>query len=151
MPFVIAFLLVPLIEIALFVVVGGAIGLWATLGLVLAAGLGGVLLLRVLGRQAMAELRRGTGRGMAPGEMALLAMAGVLFILPGFLSDVLALALLVPPLRRAIARALAARVTVVQAGMAQTRSDITVIDGVYDRVEPEAVEPQAPPSAWTRH
>lgn len=144
MPILLFFVLLPLVEIALFVVVGGWIGVWATLAAVLGSALAGGLMLRRLGRTAMDDLRRGTGRGMAPGDLALRAMAGVLLILPGFLTDAAGLLLLVPLLRRALVAALAARVTVVQARQAQA-ADV-VIEGEFHRVDASA-----PPSAWTRH
>lgn len=144
MPILVAFLLLPLVEIALFVLVGGWIGLWPTLALVVGTTIGGALLLRSLGRRAVEDLRRGTGRGMAPGDLALKAMAGMLLILPGFLTDTCGLLLLVPPLRRALVAALAARVTVARPEP-QRPADI-VIEGEFHHVDP-----QAPPSGWTRH
>jgi UPF0716 protein FxsA len=144
MPILVPFVLLPLIEIALFVVVGGWIGVWATLALVVATTLGGTLVLRGLGRQAVDDLRRGAGRGVAPGDMAIKALAGMLLILPGFLTDSIGLLLLVPPLRRMLVARLAARMTVVRP--AQDRPADVVIEGEYRRVDPDA-----PPSGWTRH
>lgn len=144
MPILVTFILLPLVEIALFVVVGGWIGVWATLALVVGTTLAGALVLRRLGRRAVEDLRRGTGRGIAPGDLALRTLAGILLILPGFLTDVLGLLLLVPPLRRALVASLAARVRVAQPDTPHQR-DI-VIEGEYHRVDPDA-----PPSGWTRH
>jgi UPF0716 protein FxsA len=143
-PILVPFVILPLVEIALFVLVGGWIGLWATLGLVVASAIGGALLLRSLGRRAVEDLRRGPGRGIAPGDLALKALAGVLLVLPGFLTDTLGLLLLVPPLRRMLVASLAARVKVAQPG--QTQAADIVIEGEYHRVDTDA-----PPSAWTRH
>ena len=52
-----AFLAVPLIEIALFIQVGGAIGLWSTLGIVVLTAILGTWLVRQQGALAIAQLR----------------------------------------------------------------------------------------------
>jgi UPF0716 protein FxsA len=149
----IAFVLMPLIEIALFVIVGGWIGLWATLGLVVLAALGGATILRRRGLGAARGLRR--FNGLQPvAEEALVVVAAVLLILPGFLTDIMALALLTPPLRRGLIAAVAARVQVqVQAAGFAARRDDRVIDGEFTDLDTPPADP-APgigPSGWTRH
>ena len=149
----IAFGLIPLIEIALFVIVGRWIGVWATLGLVLLAAVAGSMILRNRGLAAAQGLRRFNGLQPIAGE-ALIAVAAVLLILPGFLTDIVALALLTPPLRRALIAAVAARVTVHGAGFGR-RPDDQVIDGEFiDLDTPSQDAGQHPPigkSGWTRH
>ncbi len=109
-------LAMPIIEIALFVVVGQAIGLWPTIAAVIGAGLIGAMLLRWQGVQTLMAARRAAAAGQMPArEMAnvmLIAIAGFLLLLPGFLSDILALLLLVPPVRTAIIGLFAARMVV---------------------------------------
>lgn len=149
----IAFGLIPLIEIALFVVVGRWIGVWATLGLVVLAFLAGSMILRRRGLAAAGGLRR--FNGMQPvAEEALIAVAAILLILPGFLTDAVALALLVPPLRRALIAAVAARVSVHSAGF-RTESGDQVIDGEFTDLDTPAPDPAERPSigrsGWTRH
>jgi UPF0716 protein FxsA len=132
----------PLLEIALFVVIGGKIGLWATLAWVLLTGVLGVLILRwVAVRQAMA-LRdlRNPARMAAAGAMGMLG--GVLLILPGFFTDALGLLMLLPPVQALVARAIAARITVVRP---RTNED-SVIDGEFTDLTPR---PKGP-SGWTR-
>ena len=51
------FIAVPLIEIGLFIQVGGWLGLWPTLGIVLLTAIAGTALVRSQGAQAMAQLR----------------------------------------------------------------------------------------------
>ena len=51
------FIAVPIIEIALFIQLGGAIGVWATLGIVVLTALIGTYLVREQGRQALGNLR----------------------------------------------------------------------------------------------
>jgi UPF0716 protein FxsA len=107
---VLAFILIglPLLELALLVRTGQVIGFWATLGMVIGAGVIGAL---VLSRQSLTVLRR-TQEALAQGrppvapvlDGAFLLLAGALLITPGFLTDVLALLLLIPPIRHAVAR-----------------------------------------------
>lgn len=110
------FLALPIIEIALFIQVGGAIGLWPTLALVLLSGALGLTVLRAQGARAMAEVQRSVnelrdpGRPMAHG--ALIMLAGVLLLVPGFFTDIVGLLLLIAPLREWIMRRIAARVGV---------------------------------------
>lgn len=101
-------LLLPVAELAVLIQVGSEIGVFAVLGLLL---LGGVLGLQVLGRQGFANLgsaRRSLDSGTDPGqellEGLLRALAGVLLLIPGFLTDLVALPLLLPWTRRALVR-----------------------------------------------
>ena len=140
-----AFLVLPLVEIALFVVVGGWIGLWATLAVVIGSGIFGVTLLRRMGAPSLGVVR---GDLLSPlAERALLAVAAMLLILPGFLTDTLGLILLLPAVRRLVVAQLAARLRQTGAGR---RADETVIDGEFYEIEPETRELR-PPSGWTRH
>lgn len=108
------FVAVPLIEIALFIVVGGWLTLWPTLGIVLATGVLGTFLVHRQARQVLAELQRssrGLGNPLSPlAHGALIVIAGVLLLTPGFFTDAVGLALLIPALRRAVIAALARRV-----------------------------------------
>lgn len=100
----IAFIAVPLIEIALFIQVGGAIGLWPTLALVVLTALVGAWLLRLQGTMALAELRRSFAEVEDPSEPlahgAMILFAGALLLTPGFFTDVVGFALLSPQIRR---------------------------------------------------
>ena len=161
MPAIAVLLLWPLIEIGLFVVVGGAIGLWLTLLVVIGTGIGGVAMLRRLGLSTADRLRGEMGRMRDPvgvaGDGVLLALAALLLILPGFLTDGLGLLLLLPPLRRALVTALAQRVTVasMRSDQPARRSDGIVIDGEFVEVDhgerSEDAQRRGPPSGWTRH
>ncbi|MGO7164763.1 FxsA family protein, partial [Rhizobium johnstonii] len=93
-------LLLPFAEIAGFVVVGQAIGLWLTLVLVMLGFVLGVVLLR---RQGIGILRRmsSEGRnGVMPGRdllrPAMNVIASLLLIIPGFLTDIIAILILIP-------------------------------------------------------
>ena len=63
----IAFLIVPLIEIALFIQVGGFIGLWPTLAIVVVTAIIGTIMVRAQGVRALSELQGLTDRFEASG------------------------------------------------------------------------------------
>lgn len=112
-----AFLAIPLVEIAFFVIVGNAIGLWPTLACVLLMAVAGSLILRWQGLQLFNEIRSSMGAGRLPAralaDAMMVGVAGMLLLVPGFFSDLLGLLLLIPPVRSLIYRFLAARVQVV--------------------------------------
>ncbi len=111
-------LLWPLAEIAGFVVVGRAMGLWVTLCLVIGTALVGALLLRHQGmhilKQISAESRQGRMPGKSLGDGAMIVIAGILLLLPGFLTDLIGLLLFVPAVRRLLWSQIASRVIVVR-------------------------------------
>jgi UPF0716 protein FxsA len=112
----IIFVGVPIIEIALFIQVGGAIGLWPTLAIVVLTALAGTILVRVQGLQALARLQASLEQGGDPvppiAHGALILVAGLLLLTPGFFTDTLGLALLIPPVRATVIRWGAARIAV---------------------------------------
>lgn len=97
-------LALPIAEIVGLVKVGQLIGVWPTIGLVLAAGVTGFAVLNVQGLKTVRGLGAAMERGDTPMlpmlEGLLLAIAGLLLIVPGFISDVVGIVLLVPPVRR---------------------------------------------------
>lgn len=104
----------PLIEIGLFVTLGAKLGLWLTLAWVLLTGVLGVLLLKgtaLASRQTLQEgFREGLHDPLSPlAHRALVGVAAVLLILPGFFTDALGLILLLPPVRALIIRGVAGR------------------------------------------
>lgn len=157
MPVFALLLLWPLVEIALFVVIGGAIGLWLTLLAVIGTGILGVTILQRLGLRNADRLRSEMGRMRDPlgaaGDGALRAIAAILLILPGFLTDILGAILLLPPVRRLIVAQLARRVTVasMRSDQPARRSDGIVIDGEFVEVDADTTRTPGPPSGWTRH
>lgn len=132
------FVALPLLEIAGFVLVGGWLGLWPVLGLVVLAAVVGRQLIRRQGVRALRQLHRsGTVDPLAPlARAAALVLAGVLLIIPGFVSDLLALALLVPASRRWILRAILARAMVM--GPRRPMADGDIIDGDAVEITPAA-------------
>jgi UPF0716 protein FxsA len=160
-----AFVAVPLIEIALFIQIGGWIGLWPTLAVVVATAALGTWLVRAQGRMAIGQLRDRFERLDDPTEPlahgAMILVAGALLLTPGFFTDAVGFALLAPPVRTAVFRYIAARVQVQRFEMgAQWEDDHRgppgsgrgpIIDG--DWVEaPEDDRPRpGGKSGWTRH
>ena len=107
-------LALPLLEIAGFVIVGREVGALATVGLVLASGIAGVLLLRHQGFGVMARVRAEMAGGGDPSRQlahgAMIVLAAILLIIPGFITDILAILLLLPPVRDLAWRTLKGRI-----------------------------------------
>ena len=155
MPVLVALMIWPLIEIALLVTLGGWLGLWLTLAIVLGTAVAGIMLMRWRGMRAMADLRgqmKAMGNPLAlAADQAVFMLAAVLLVLPGFLTDIMGLLLLIPPVRMALVAVMARRVVVARGGAQGPASD--VIDGNYAEVVPPAVphgRPHGRPSGWTQ-
>ncbi len=152
------FIAVPLIEIALFIQVGGWLTLWPTLAIVLGTAVVGTWLLRWQGSQVLRDLQQemhALGNPLSPlAHGALILVGGVMMILPGFFTDCLGILLMIPPVRSLVIRLILARISAkTLSGFAfssgQTR-DSGVIDGDFSEIPPN--DPQNPaPSGWTRH
>lgn len=148
----IAFILVPLIEIALFIQVGGWLTLWPTLGIVIATALLGSWLVRQQGLRAVAELRgsieslRDPLTPLAHGAMIL--FAGAMLLTPGFLTDAVGFLLLLPPVRLFVLREVLRRVKVrhmaygakAESQRAQSQRPQTGRPGQYPHQRPEVME-----------
>ncbi len=126
-----ALLLLPVVEIYTFVVVGGWIGAGPTVALVVLAALVGLGRLQRGGLETLMRARAAMAAGIPPErellEGALAMLGGLLLLIPGFVTDLLGIALLVPAIRvRLAARAVRA---------AGVRAGARVIDGEYRRVD----------------
>ncbi len=152
----VAFIAVPILEIALFIQVGGLIGLWPTLAIVILTALAGTALMRVQGLQALRRLQTAVERGENPvgpiAHGALILVAGVLLLTPGFFTDAVGLALLLPPVRAALIAWGASKVTVQAAGFARKpgarQPPPDTIDVDYEVID-DAPERRGE-SGWTR-
>jgi UPF0716 protein FxsA len=141
------FLGLPLLEIAVLIQVGQAIGLWPTLGLLFLAAAVGMLVIRQQGVSMVGRMFGAVGEGrFALGSIVdsyAKIVAGCLLIVPGFLTDALGIALLVPPLRRlmlgAVVPGMGGRRRVDDpAASPPGRSDASrpiVIEGTYERLD----------------
>lgn len=148
----------PLIEIGLFVVIGGRIGLLATLAVVLLSAVLGVLILRREAARGPVRLRRGLSSlrdAAAIGGGLFRGIAAVLLILPGFLTDLLGLILLLPPVQALLAAALLRKATAMGAA---ARHDDDVVEADWEEVPPpdrdrpdrDRLERPRRPSGWTQ-
>jgi UPF0716 protein FxsA len=106
------FLVVPIAELAVIVAVAQSIGVFNTLGLLIAVSLVGAWLAKREGLSIITRVRAALDRGELPSrEVAdgfLILFAGALMLAPGFITDVLAILLLLPPTRAVIRGALVA-------------------------------------------
>lgn len=152
-----AFLAIPLIEIALFIQVGGAIGLFPTLAIVILTAIVGSWLVRSQGTREMANLRSSFSDLRDPSEPlangAMILFSGALLLTPGFFTDIVGLALLTPPIRAAIFKWAKSRVKVAEFSMGQgprptSQHRETVIDGEFEDITHESGDQ---PSGWTKH
>jgi UPF0716 protein FxsA len=105
-----------LAEIAGFILVGEAIGVLATLGLVLFGMVAGSVLLRRQGFATLMKVQADLAAGRAPtrplAEGAVLSVAALLIILPGFVSDLIGILLFIPAVREALWRGVGRRLRV---------------------------------------
>ena len=141
-----------LVEIALFITLGGAIGLLASLAVILGTAVLGGALLRRTGASMAMDMRAAMAGAPMPGmagDHGLRMLAAVLLILPGFLGDMLGGLLLIGPLRRWIVGKLAARMRPAPGFGVKSGRDL-VIDAEFIELPPEEMPPRGP-SGWTRH
>jgi len=112
----IAFIAVPMIEIALFIQVGGMIGLGWTLAIVLITAVLGTWLVRTQGMMALGQLSNSFSNVREPTEPlvhgAMILFAGALLLTPGFFTDAVGFLLLIPSVRQSAFRAIRARVNI---------------------------------------
>lgn len=106
-----AIVALPLAELAAFIVVAANIGFGLALMLVLATSMAGALVLRHAGGSHIARVRGALNQGsfaslQADGAGAATLLAGILLLIPGFITDFLGLLLLIAPLRRWLGDAL---------------------------------------------
>ena len=103
---VIFLVLLPFLEIAGFIWVGGQIGILATLAAIVLTAIAGMLIIRWQGVGLILDSRAMMARGEVPAkvfaEAMMLALAGLLLVIPGFVTDAVGLLLLIPPVRSAL-------------------------------------------------
>ena len=113
-------LVIPLAEIAVFVIVGQQIGLLATIALVIATAVAGTILLRVQGFSVLARVQREVAQGHMPARELvhgfMIMVAGMLLLTPGFVTDTLGLLLFIPPVRDAAWRFIRSRIVIIGTG-----------------------------------
>lgn len=169
MPLLLLFIAIPMIEIALFIQVGGVIGLGWTLAIVFLTAILGSWLVRQQGSMALRQLQQSFNALSDPTEPlahgAMILFSGALLLTPGFFTDAVGFALLIPPVRTWVFRKLRERVRVQSFSMGAEQTgdpfsarpqdiDGDVIDGEFTEM-PEAKRPTHSsgrgPSGWTKH
>ncbi len=157
------FVAVPIIEIALFIQVGGAIGLWPTLAIVVLTAIAGTTLMRAQGLMTLNRLQTSMAEGRNPADPmaqgAMILVAGVLLLTPGFFTDAVGFALLLPPVRIALIRWASSRISMSGVSFSSTSTTQSggfgrgekTIDGEYTVVDDEDSPRPENPSGWTKH
>ncbi len=107
------FIGIPAVEIATFIRVGAAVGVFNTVAFTFLTAFLGIVLVRWQGFRALEELRLAMDEGRPPVleivSGALLLLAGILLLVPGFVTDAAGFLLLVPPVRRLLASLILSR------------------------------------------
>ena len=148
------FILIPLLEIWLFILLGGFIGIYPTLFIILLTAILGTFLVKTQGVNVLKEIQSKFNELENPTEPivhgAMILFAGALLLTPGFFTDTVGFLLLLPNVRRAAFFWLINKVNLVKytspersGGDKNKYSDIEVTD--YKEVEPEEKSP------WTNN
>ena len=148
------FILIPLLEIWLFILLGGFIGVYPTLFVILLTAILGTFLVKTQGINVLKEIQSKFNELENPTEPivhgAMILFAGALLLTPGFFTDTVGFLLLLPKVRRAAFFWLRNKVNLVKysspessGGDKYNYSDIEVTD--YKEVEPEEKSP------WTNN
>lgn len=158
---ILVLLAAPLLELGLLIKVGQIIGFWWTMAIIVGTGFLGVAVMMENGFSSPRKMQEAMARGEIPvGPMldgAFVVLAAVLLLTPGLIADALGLLLLVPPIRRLVARGVGrgvfGTIQVRTAGMRPGRADSDrrearprgagpVIEGEYERLGERPVEPR---------
>lgn len=130
-------LLFPIAEIFAFVEIGSRIGGWQTVLWVIGTAIVGVMMLQLHGiatiRRVQASLMRGEFPARAMLDGALLFLSAILLIIPGFISDGLAILLMLPPVRWLLARMIMRRAVPFPPGHDPHFRRSDTIEGEYQR------------------
>ncbi|MEM9063155.1 MAG: FxsA family protein [Pseudomonadota bacterium] len=154
---------VPVIEIALFIQIGGEIGTWPTIAIVILTALIGSVMLRQQGLRVLQDVQGRLMSGEDPGRLladgAMILVSGALLLTPGFFTDAVGFLLLVPAVRGIVYAWLKTRIRMQTVTTAQatgrrqgawTSGGGQTVDGTYEDVTPDAEragtqEPGEPP------
>ncbi len=155
------FVTIPIVEIALFIQIGGWLGLWPTLGIVVLTAILGTFLVRAQGLLALSQIQSNLQNLRDPTESiahgAMILASGLLLLTPGFFTDAIGFSLLIPQVRLAIFSYIRSRIKVQSfVHPANTRTetfrDDNTIDGDFSEIDPETPKPtHQPPSGWRQH
>lgn len=143
MPFIILFLVIPLIEIYAFMAVGGEIGILKTLLLCVLTAIIGGLLVRQQGFEILQKAQNSFQQGIMPLEALFdgicIVISGALLLTPGFFTDIIGFLLLIPHFRQILRKAALKSgkfgVNTSQNTQNRTSYDGDVVEGDYETVD----------------
>ncbi|WP_025897380.1 FxsA family protein [Sneathiella glossodoripedis] len=155
---------IPVVEIFVFIEIGGEIGALNTIALTFLTAAAGMLLLRIQGISILTQAQERLQAGLSPVREVLsgilLALAGLFLLVPGFVTDAIGFLLFLPPLRNLIADSLASHSRFTRSERQyrgnkdhQYRSE-TIIEGDYTVVtDPDDIEPgpSKEESPWSKN
>lgn len=157
------FIAIPLLELALLIKVGQNIGFWPTLAIVIGTALVGSKMLHDQGFAALRSASSAVKAGKPPIEAVVegvfIIIAGALLVSPGLITDTLGILLLIPPLRRLVARWTLAKLLATSefevaifgediikpeapAEHPRRRGEPTVIEGNFERLDEKTIDPR---------
>jgi UPF0716 protein FxsA len=94
------FIGLPLLELYILIKIGSYLGAFQTIALIIFTGVLGLLLARLEGLRTWHQIRLSLSQGIVPAEemvdSVLIFVGGVLFVIPGVITDIAALVLLIP-------------------------------------------------------
>ena len=146
------FIGVPLIEIALFIQVGGLIGLWPTLAIVILTALIGTHLVRSQGLATLARVQNSIQTINDPTEPlahgAMILFAGALLLTPGFFTDAFGFLLLTPKFRSYVFNMLRERMAIRTMNMSgaqhrgsESENNLVILEGDYSEFSEKPMRP----------
>lgn len=143
MIFFLVFLIVPFIEISLFIKVGSEIGVWNTILLCIVNAVIGAILVRIQGVNTLLALQSQMRKGEMPLQQIFdglcITVAGALLVVPGFFTDIIGFSLLVPWVRKMLRAFMISSMGVSEVGSrmgaGRPKDGDDVIDGEFTRVD----------------
>jgi len=135
----IAFIAVPIIEIALFIQIGGFLGLFPTLTVVVLTAIAGTYLVRAQGLSVLSQLQSRFREMNDPSQPlthgAMILFSGALLLTPGFFTDFVGFLLLIPNVRAAVFQKVKERINIQKANFKSSFSSAqNVYEGEYEPV-----------------
>ena len=147
-------IVVPIAEVASFIEVGGLLGLWPTIGLVILTAAIGSWIIRLQGTALLKTVQEQMASGAMPVfevfSGVCLLVAGALLLTPGFITDSFGFLLLWPALRRTIYQRVKQRIDVQGQSFDQPRArQSDVVEGEFEEIG-EGEEMPPPRGSWDR-
>lgn len=149
MKFLALFLLIPLVEVAVFIKVGGSIGALWTVVLTVGTALLGATLVRLQGMATLFNVKQQLMQGQMPAgavlEGVILLVSGAMLLTPGFVTDTLGFLGLIPGIRQRAAQALLQQVVTTRGNTHYTRGQTYEGQATSEPRNPKTIE-----GDWTR-